>query len=292
MPGSALHRHAVAATIRRVAAEQLIGLEAAIADAGALYGVTRRFVALRNAADNTFLPALTHLGQTLRALVRTMRLTDDAVAAAATQLMGLGAEWRARLEEVRASAHYQAALLAWADDRQAELLELLPLLFAGLKVVTSVPVLYLPVSAASGTRRSGNRPFLSVGECADRIAGLLGAGIPAESSGAEWWDRELAYISCTDSAEALDTPIALRLDAPHLRHAVYTIVDEGGLRIYTPRLQVPLSVVVASEATDEWWEAYEDSYAAFRDALRAELTARSYAVVGLADSAPQVRTDR
>src|SRR5262249_15730407 len=153
-----------------------------------------------------------------------------------------------------------------------------PQVFAGVHRSHQVPTLYFPVSPSSGRRRSGASPFLSAAECADRILRVLDEGYEADSSGTEWWERELASITSADRAAALETPIALCLAAADVRIAVFTTNDDASLRIFTPRLRAPFSIVLAAEATDEWWEAYQDSYHDFREALRRELAARGQSV--------------
>src|SRR5262249_17441222 len=99
-------------------------------------------------------------------------------------------------------------------------------------------------------------------------------GIEPENAEGEWWERELPSLSCAENPEALDTPIALRLAAADVTVAVFGASEEPSCRVFTPRLRARFSVVLAAEATDEWWEAYEDSYTAFRDALQQELGKR------------------
>ena len=261
-----------------MSAEQLIGLEAAQAELGTLYTVARSFTALHVRAEAELLPHLTGLGRRLRGLVRQARLTDDEVDLAAREIVSMRTTWQAELERVRASAVYQRTLAAFAADRQEVLAELIPQIFAGMHVVRPAPSLYFPVSPSSGRRRPGASPFLSTAECADRILRIVDEGCEPDSGGTEWWDRELPSISCADSVAALETPIALCLAASDVPVVVFTTSDDASLLIFTPRLRAPLSIVLAAEATDEWWEAYQDSYREFRDALRRNLAARGQTV--------------
>lgn len=266
-----------------MSAEQLIALEAAQAELGTLYAAARSFVALHARAEADLLPHITGLGSRLRRLVRTTQLTDDAIEAAAREILLLRTTWRTELEQVRASVVYQRALTAYATDQQDALAEIIPLVFAGWRLVRPAPPLYFPVSPSSGRRRPGTSPFLSASECADRILRALADGLEPESGGTEWWDSELPSLSCADSAASLETPIALCLAASDVRVAVFMASDETDLRIFAPRLRAPMSTVLAAEATDEWWEAYQDSYREFRDALQRELIARGHrAAIGSA----------
>jgi hypothetical protein len=261
--------------------EQLIALEAAQAELGTLYAVARSFRALQARAEADLLPRVAGLGSRLRGQLRKAQLTDDEVDAAAREVLSIRTTWQAALEQVRASADYQQALAALAADRQADLAELIPKVFADLRLVRPAPSLYFAVSPSSHRRRSGASPFLSAPECADRILGILEEGYQPEGGGTEWWDCELPSISCTDIAAAVDTPIALRLAAADVRVAVFAAGDEPTYRIFTSQLRAPMAIVLAAEATDEWWEAYEDSYRDFRDALQHELKTRGHAAAVL-----------
>lgn len=259
-----------------MSAEQLIALEAAQAELGRLYTVARGFAALHTRAEAELLPQLVGLGSRLRGLLRTARLTDAEIDAAAREILAVRSTWRADLEQVRTSAIYQQALAALAADRQNDLAEIIPQVFAGLRRVHPAPALYFPVSPSTGRRRSGTSPFLSAAECAERILGVLANGYEPERTGTDWWDCELPSISCADSAAALETPIALCLAASDVRVAVFTAVDEPSYQIFTPRLHASMSIVLAAEATDEWWEAYQDSYREFCAALQHELAVRGH----------------
>ncbi len=261
-----------------MSAEQLIALEAAQAELGTLYLVACGFSALRTRAEAELLPRVDGLGRRLRRLLRTAQLSDDAVEAAAREVLELRSAWQADLERVRTSAVYQRALAALTEDRQDELRTLIPHVLAGLRLVSPAPPLYFPVSPSSGRRRPGSSPFLSPPECAERIVRLLAEGYEPEAGGTEWWEREFAFISCADHPAALETPISLRLASGDVRVGVFTANHDLGLRIFTPRLRAPMSIVLAADATDEWWEAYQDSYREFRTALERELTTRGYTV--------------
>jgi hypothetical protein len=258
-------------------AEQLIALEAAQAELGTLYAAARSFTALHARAEGELLPRLAGLGSRLRGLLRKTLLTEDEITAAAREIVTVRSTWQAELEHVHASAIYQRALAAFAADQQNELADLIPQVFAELqRVPQPPPTLYFPVSPSSGRRRPGSSPFLSPPDCADRILRLLAGGLEPESDGAQWWQCELPSISCADSPAALETPIALGLAAPAVRVALFTTTDEPSYQVFTPRLHAPMSIVLAGEATDEWWEAYQDSYREFRDALEHELAARGH----------------
>jgi hypothetical protein len=259
-----------------VSAEQLIALEAAQAELGTLYTVARSFTALEAQAEADLLPRLSALGSQLRMLLRSSRLGEREIEQAAEQIHSLRTRWRSRLDEVRTSAAYQRALGALTRDSQGELAELIPQVFSGLRLVHPVPALYFAVSPSTGRRRPGASPFLGAAECADRILQILADGISPDGSGAEWWEHELPSISCADSPAALDTPVSLRLVGADAPAAVFAVVDQPSFRIFTPRLQAPMSIALAADETDEWWQAYEQSYRSFRDALQRELALRGH----------------
>ncbi len=271
-----LRRCPPAGTMSVVSAEQLIAIEAALGELSTLYAVARGFTALQARAESELFPSISALGRRLRGLLRTAQLTPEQIDAAAREMVALGSQWRVELEQVRAAAVYQQARAALAADRQAEIADLIPQIVAGVRRLHPAPPLYFPVSPSAGRRRPGASPFLSATECADRILRLLEEGITPEGGGTEWWECDLPFLSAADTPTALDTPVTLRLASPDSTLAVFAEADEPLVRIFTPRLRAPMSIVLAREATDEWWEAYEDSYHSFRDALREELAARGH----------------
>jgi hypothetical protein len=260
-----------------MSAEQLIALEAALTELGALYAAAKTFTTLQPRAEAELLPRLITLGSSLRSRLRNAQLTQEEIDAVAHDIIALRSTWRVELEQLQASATYQQARAALAQDRQIELARLIPQVFAEVELVRQPPSLFFPVSPSAGRRRPGSSPFLGPVECADRIVQILAEGLTPEEGSEEWWERELPHLSCAGSMEALDTPIALRLAAADVRVAVFAASGAPSFRIFTLRLRAPLSVVLAAEATDEWWEAYDDSYRSFRTALQQELTARGHA---------------
>jgi hypothetical protein len=261
-----------------VSAEQLIALEAALTELSTLYTAARSFAALRRRADAVLLPQLLDLGSKLRQRLRTAQLSQDDIDQAAQEILALRGAWRAELEAVRTSPVYQAAQAALAADRQEDLAWLLPQVLAAIEVVPPARALFLPVSPSSGRRRPGVSPFLSAEQCADHIAQTLAVGVVPEEAGSEWWERDWPCIVCADDPEVLETPIALRLEGADCGAAVFAVNDEPTFRIFTRRLRAAMAVVLAGQVTDEWWQAYEDSYQAFRDALQRELAVRGVQV--------------
>jgi len=255
-----------------------MGLEAALGELGTLYTVARSFAALQARAEAELLPRTTALSRKLRTLLRTAQLTADEIDAAAQEILALRAQWLRELGQLRASAVYQKALAAMAHDEQTTLARLLPLIFAGLSLATPAPDLFFPVSASSSRRRPGSSPFVSAPDCASTIRRALDEGLVPDAAGAEWWERELPSLGCTATPAALDTPVSLRLAAADVAVAVFRVADDPSYRVFTPRLRAPFAVVLAIEATDEWWNAYADSYHVFRNALQQELAARGLTV--------------
>jgi hypothetical protein len=268
-----------------VSAEQIIALEAALTDLSDLYSIARGFMALQARAEAELLPQLNAMGARLRHLVRTGHLDNAAIEGTATEILACATRWRTALDELRGSPAYQQAVHAVAGDRQAELAEVIPLVLARLRIVQPTPSLYFPVSPSAGRRRPGSSPFLSPSDCADKIMQLLADGIVSEPEAVDWWESELPSLTCADTPAGLGTPIALRLAAAEVRVAVFAETDAATLRIFTTRLRAPMSVLLARDATDEWWKAYQDSYRTFRDALQQQLMARGQtaAIEGLED---------
>jgi hypothetical protein len=259
-----------------MSAEQLIALEVAVAELGTLYAAAKGFTALQPRADAELLPRLISLGSSLRSRVRHAQLNPDEIDAVAEEIIALRSDWRSRLEQLRFSPVYQQTRVVLTEDRQDDLGTLIPQVFAGLQPVHPAPSLYFSVSPSSGRRRPGSSPFVSASECATRIVHLLTTGVTPEEGSDDWWERDLPSIPCADAMEGLETPIALQLAAAHIRVAVFAARDEPSFRIFTRCLRAPFSVVLAAEATDEWWEAYDDSYRSFRTALQSELAARGH----------------
>ena len=262
-----------------MSAEQLIALEAALAELGTLYAAAKGFTALQPQAEAELLPRLISLGSNLRSQLRRTQLTQDRIDAVAPDIIALRSKWRLQLESVRTSTAYQQARAALAADDQDDLAVAIPQVFAGLQCVRPAPSLYFPVSPSAGRRRPGSSPFLSAAECAERLVQLLTGGLSPEEATDEWWERDLPSIRCADAIQALETPMALRLAAADVGVAVFAADDEPSFRVFTLRLRAPFSVVLSAEATDEWWEAYDDSYRSFRTALQQELAARGHAAV-------------
>jgi len=258
--------------------EALIGLEAAMAELGTLYTTARGFTPLVAAAETEMLPRIAALGAQLRRWVRGRALDAAAIDAASLEVLQLRADWHARLEAVRASAEYAAARAAVAADRQDELAVAIPRLLAGLRAVAPVPPLFVPVSVSTGRRRPGTSPFLSPAEAAERISGLVREGIAASGAGAAAWEQDLPSVSCADDPSALETPVAVRVDAAALRATVFAVDGSPLYRVFTPRPLAAGPVWLAADPSDAWWEAYEVSYDVFRTTLGRELTARGVPV--------------
>jgi hypothetical protein len=261
-----------------VSAEQIIALEAALTDLSDLYSVARGFTALQARAEAELLPQIHALGTRLRSLVRRRQLSEAAIGRTATEILALAALWRSELDGVRGSPVYQQAVRAVAGGRQAELADVVPQVLARLRVVQPTPTLYFPVSPSTSRRRPGASPFLSPAACGDTILQLLAGGIRPDPGATDWWERELPSIMCADTPAGLDVPIGLRLAAAAVRVTVFAETDAPTLRVFTGHLHAPMSVVLARDATDEWWEAYQDSYRVFREALAQALAAHGQTV--------------
>ena len=258
--------------------EHLIALEGAQAELGVLYTVARTFCDLHTRAERDWLPRVGAIARHLRGLHRTGRLDADAVNTVARDIATLRTEWRAALDAVRAAPPYQAALAAVQDDRQQALAHLLPPVLFGIRPVAPPCSLYFPIALAGGRRRPGESPFPPPEEVATRIARRCDEGLVPDTTGTEWWERELVPLGCAASPQAFDTPVTLRLDAAHCPATVFVVQASKELQVFTPRLRVPVSVVLAPEVDDEWWEAQPVAYATYRTVLGNALRTRGVAV--------------
>jgi len=261
-----------------VITEQLIALEGAQAELGVLYTVARTFCDLHTRAERDWLPRVGAIARHLRGLHRAGRLDANAIDTVAHDLATLRTEWRTALDAVRAAPSYQAALAAVQDDQQQDLVHLLPPVLFGIRPVAPPAALYFPVSLAGGRRRPGQSPFPPPEEVATRIARYCDEGLAPDTTGAEWWERELVPLGCAASPQASDTPVTLRLDTARCPLTVFAVEANNALQVFTPHLQVPLTAVLAPEPDDEWWEAQPVAYATYRTVLDNALRARGIAV--------------
>lgn len=259
---------------------EIIGLQAAVAELGELYGIAKGFKALQVAAESELLPRTEAIASRLRSLVRHDQLDQVAVDDAAAEISDLLGRWEDALEELHASPTYRTVLDAWQAGDHRALVDLLPRVFAGLRPVATPPRLFRGFSVSSGRRRPGTSPFLTARAAADKIAALRREGIRVEDGG-DWWDAELAHLMLFDDPAATDNPVALCFRAEQLGVPVFCVDGDPAYRIYSRELHAPFSVVLEREAEDEWWQASEEPYAAFRDALAAELRTRGIDVEGI-----------
>jgi len=257
--------------------EQLIGLQAAIGELGELYLAAKGFRALRAAAENQLLLRTAALAAQLRHAVRQGNFGAALADATAREIAALRQDWQERLDRLRASPPYQQCLHAWFADDTATLAALLPDLIADLVLTTAAPPLYWGVSLTAG-RRHGGRPFVAASACAATIIRYRNEGVPAEADDGDWWDTEIGSITLVDDAQALDTPITLRLMPAELRLPVFCLSDSGIYRVYAKVLKAPFTVRLQPEVTDEWWQAFPEPYAAWRAAVAAELAGRGIGV--------------
>lgn len=239
-------------------------------DLARLYEVAVLFAPLRERAEHELLPRMSELGSHLRHDLRGGTLAWPAIERTAAELQTLTARWGGALEDLRTSAPVVSAIDAFQRDDRAALARLLPQVFAGLRAVTLLPhELHYAVSVAAPRRhRPGGRPFLTVADAAEKIAACRD-GIRPEPASDDWWELALPMLSLAEERETLDAPITLALDLRACDIAIFQAEDETTLRAYTACLVAPFTLVLGSEAGDEWWEAAGEPYANFRDALAA-----------------------
>lgn len=258
--------------------EELIGLEAAMNELGSLYAAARQFCALREPAEQRLLPRIRALGAELRRSLRAGSLDEGAVDAAAREIASLRDEWRERLGAIRSSDAYRLALDASARGDAEALAARLPEIFAGLRRTAPPASLFVAVPIAHHDRRPGNRPFLTESACVKKIAAYRRLGVPGPKAAEDWWETDFPCLVLLDDAESLEAPVQLRFDARRLAVPLFAAGDGPGLRCYTVPLRGPFSVSLQAQASDEWWEAFGDAYATYRDALKRELEQAGFEV--------------
>lgn len=254
-----------------MAVEELIGLEAATSELGSLYAVARQFSALRAPAEDRLLPRIRAVSAGLRKHLRDRSLEGAAVDAAAREIAALRAEWREKLDAVREGGTYRQALDASASGDSETLAALLPQIFAGLQRTVAPASLFLPVPIASHDRKPGTRPFVAESACAEKIASYRRLGVPVPTNGEDWWDTDFPYAVLFDDPEVLEAPVQVRFDGKDVDLPVFSVENELALRCYTASLRLPFSVSLQEQASDEWWEAFADTYGTYRDTLKREL---------------------
>lgn len=255
----------------------LIGLEGTFAELGELYEVARQFTPLAERAETELLGAIESLGARLRRLLRTSRLGTDEVEQVGAEILALRDRWQRAVDEIRTSPVYLAATGAFAADRVDDLHRWIPQIFAELTPAAADVPMFLPISVSTGRRRPGTTPFLSADDCAERIVEQCRNGIAA-TPGSGWWEQDFPGLQGVDDPEALDTPISLQLRRPTRPYALFVVGDGPFLRACCRSLEGDFAAVVAGDTNDQWWEAHEQPYPAFRDGLIARLEAAGIAV--------------
>lgn len=255
-------------------AERLVALEAALAELGGLYTTARNFTALEPKADKALLPRLTSLSSRLRALHRAREMGQGDIDDASREIIELRTSWQTAIEDIHRSALFQEACRAFEKDDQEALARLVPQIFAGVEVTTAPADAVFGVSAAVRRRGPGTSPFLSPEACAEKIERTVIDGVVPRAETDDWWVTELPSIHLATSLADLDTPFAVRLSGSDITAAVFASEAEFGYRLFTPRLSGAFVVEIAASVDDEWWQAFEQPFEDFRDALVKELASR------------------
>lgn len=255
--------------------EALVGFEAAMAELAALYTRARALTALREAADAQWLPRLESLGRQLRRWRRAGSLDAEALDAACREIASLRAVWQAQIAGVRDAPDCRAVREAVLAGDQTAVRDAVPRLLAGYRAVGPRASLYVPVPVSTGRRRPGTSPFVSAAEAAERVAAMVRDGIvPAALDP----DLDLPGVAGAAEPGLLDSPVAVLAEPEAAGLVVFG--EEGRARrcVFTAAPVPVASVWLAPEAGDEWWEAHETPYPAFRDAVRADLAGRGLRV--------------
>jgi len=251
--------------------ERLIGFEAAMQELAGLRLAAARYRSLEPAAA-ALLGELHDLGRSLRQANRRGLFTDDVVEASADRVRRLRAEWQGHLAVLRDSPLYRDALEAYSREDQKRLAVLLPALFTDLELDSSPPQLFQPITLTTH-RRAGGSPFRAAADIASELDRTRREGLRPSPQRGDWWDTDLPSLSFTHELGAVDGAAALALESVPPPYAVFR--DGEASLIFSARLLLDFSVILAESSDDTWFEAAEGSYAEYRDALARELRQRA-----------------
>ena len=135
--------------------------------------------------------ALVRHGQLDDAAIDRTRNGDAGACRPVASRAGRGATARRSYRQRRAGRGRQSA---------GELAEVIPQVFARLRVVQPAPTLYFPVSPSSGRRRPGSSPFLSPARlCRQDSAAARRRDCTQIRRRTDWWERELPSIMCAET---------------------------------------------------------------------------------------------
>jgi hypothetical protein len=263
--------------------EALVGeLEAAIADVGALVVRAQKYSRGAGTEGAALLGEALGLGDQARRLHRHGRLDDPAATRLLAEARALGGRLAALVAAVHAAPAYAAACAAYAAGDHAELLRLLPSIFAGLVATPAPPLLYHPLA---WRRRGRIRPAAEVVAEARLVQD---EGLPPDGDDlSPGRDATLPAVVLLE-APPTDGPVALRLAGAGMPPTLLRLAETGEYLIHTVRLHAPLAVRVATdlEQVDDEAAAEGLDWPRYRDDLTARLGAAGVALVD-DEAAPQ-----
>ncbi len=254
----------------------MTALEAAVADVGALLVRAERYRLGAGPAGAALTREALLLGDEARALHRRGRLDGYASRALLARARTLHEKIEALLAAIRAAPDYVAASAAVRTGVRADVLRLLPMVFANLEALRTPATLYQPVA----WRRRG-RPR-GVADLVAEVVRARDEGLTPEgddlSRGA---DAMLPAVVLVD-APPPDEPLVLRLDPARIGPDILRLADTGEYLVHVPALRGLAGVLVAEALPADEIEADADDYARLRTELVAALERAGVLVTTLA----------
>ena len=259
-------------------------LEVAVADMGALLVRAQRYRQGAGPAGAALAREALLLGDEARALHRRGRLTGDASRALLARVRTLCEKIEVLLAAIRASPEYAAARAAVGAGNRAEVLRLLPLVFADLEALATPEALFQAVA----WRRRG-RPR-GVSDLVAEVVRARDEGLPLEGDDLTRGADELLPAVVLLDAPPPDEPLVLRLDPAAVGSEILRLAETGEYLVHVPVPRAVAGVVVARALPEDELEADAGDYARFRAELTAALARAGVPVTTLATaSAPPPR---
>ncbi|MEO6026115.1 MAG: hypothetical protein ABIR79_04540 [Candidatus Binatia bacterium] len=205
------------------------------------------------------------LGSTIRRAGRDPLGAEHELIAAVEELRQLLACSQAAITEVRASAGYCEAVAAFTAGAVERTVPLAIEVFTDVVVGDSAGVATWDVPLGTGP---GGEHFVSPEECAARIAGIAGAGLPAASPPPQLGaDDTITPVTLGMGVANADGPVTLAFEVEQLPGPICRLAHSTLALFYADRLHAPFTVRCVAGVTDEWWNVRPDAYAKWIEAL-------------------------
>jgi len=238
---------------------------ALIRDAGLSAECARRYRALATTIAEPTFDRVLELGSTIRRAGRDAPGSERELLAAVEELRQLLARSEAGIADVRTSAGYREAVAAFAAGDAARTVPLAIAVFTDVVPGDSAGVATWDVPLGTGP---GGEHFVTPEECAARIVGIAGGGLPASSPpphlGA---DDTITPVTLGVGLANADGPVTLAFEVEQLPGPICRLEHSTLALFYADRLHAPFAVRCAAGVTDEWWNIRPDAYAKWIEAL-------------------------